>query len=132
MELNWLLPIAFLLLFVFKGRIMGALSGFREVGPAEAARLVEQEGAVLIDVREKPEWARGHIPGARHLPLGQLQARLGELDDLRGKPVVVQCQSGTRSAMAARVLKGAGFEHVYNLGGGIMAWTMAGRKISRG
>lgn len=130
MELSWLLPVAFLLLFVFKGKIMGAMSGFQEIGPAEAARLVE-EGAILLDVRERTEWARGHIPGARHLPLGQLGARLPELENLRTKPVVVQCQSGTRSAMAARMLKQAGFEHVYNLGGGLMAWTMAGRKTER-
>lgn len=127
-QLTWLLPVTLLLLFAFKGRLMGALSGFREVGPSEAARLVEQEGAVLIDVRERSEWSRGHIPGARHLPLGQLAVRLPELEDLRTRPVVVQCQSGTRSAMAARMLRQAGFERVYNLGGGLMAWRMAGRE----
>ena len=133
MELtSWALPAALVLLFVFKGRIMASLGGFTEVGPAEAARLVDAEGAVLIDVRETGEWKRERIPGARHLPLGQLASRLGELAELKERPVVVQCQSGMRSGMAARTLKQAGFQKVYNLGGGIMAWTMAGRKTQRG
>lgn len=130
MELtSWILPIALLLLFVFKGKLMAAASGFKEVGVAEAERLV-REGALLVDVRETSEWRSGHIPGARHLPLGQLSSRLSELP--KEKPIVVQCQSGMRSAMAARTLKQAGFPQVYNLGGGMMAWTMAGRKVQRG
>lgn len=133
MELtSWALPAALLLLFLFKGRILAALGGFQEVSPAEAARLVEQEGAVLLDVREPGEWKRERIPGARHVPLGQLGSRLGELSELKERPVVVQCQSGMRSSMAARTLKQAGFQKVYNLAGGLMAWTMAGRKTQRG
>jgi len=93
------------------------------VPPARAQELVRQRRAVLLDVREEHEWRAGHAHGARHVPLGVLSARLGELPDDR--PVVTMCAHGMRSARAARLLSRAGRE-VYNLRGGMHAWTAAG------
>jgi sulfur-carrier protein adenylyltransferase/sulfurtransferase len=75
----------------------------------------------LIDVREQDEWDTGHIAGATHIPLGQLQ---GALDQLVGDPdVVVMCRSGVRSARAVAALHGAGVPSARNLAGGILAWA---------
>ena len=74
----------------------------------------------IIDVREPSEFAICRIPGARLIPLGQLERRLGELD--RSREIVLQCKSGGRSAQATAVLRRHGFEGARNLAGGILAW----------
>jgi rhodanese-related sulfurtransferase len=74
-------------------------------------------GAIVLDVRTPGEFSQGHAPGSRNIPLGDLKARIGELD--RGKPVLVCCASGTRSGFACRILRKAGFPEVHDLG----SWT---------
>ena len=76
----------------------------------------------VVDVREPAEWngELGRIPGARHLPLGELRARLGELP--RDRPVVAVCRSGGRSAEASLILEQAGFPRAANLSGGMIRW----------
>jgi rhodanese-related sulfurtransferase len=78
---------------------------------------------VLIDVREDSERARGFAPGSRHLPLGRLEQRLGELPSDR--PVAFICQSGRRSSMAATVARRAGLD-ARNVSGGMTAWERRG------
>ncbi|SDQ22185.1 rhodanese-like domain-containing protein [Quadrisphaera sp. DSM 44207] len=80
------------------------------------------EGAVLLDVREDDEWAAGHAPGAVHVPLGDLPARLGELPE---DDVYVVCRSGGRSARAVAWLTHHGVDAV-NVDGGMGAWQDAG------
>lgn len=75
----------------------------------------------LVDVREPSEVAGGTLPGAVNIPLGELAARLDELD--RSRRVVLLCRSGARSANAAALLAGAGFPDVVNLVGGMLAVT---------
>jgi rhodanese-related sulfurtransferase len=83
--------------------------------------------AYVLDVREDDEWARGHIAGAQHIPLGQLQARVAEVPDDR--KVVCVCAVGGRSGMATQFLA-AGGRDVVNLDGGMVAWQSAGRPVS--
>ncbi len=80
----------------------------------------------LLDVREDDEWAAGHVPDARHIPLGQLGDRAAEVpqDEL----VYVICRSGRRSARAAQALAGAGWRTV-NVAGGMEDWAAAGRPM---
>ncbi len=73
----------------------------------------------LYDVREGNERAEDFIPGSRHLPLGQVKARLGELP--RDKPVAFICRTGRRSAMATSTARRAGFD-AHNVKGGMTAW----------
>lgn len=75
----------------------------------------------LLDVREAEELAIVALPGAIHIPMMQIPARLDELD--REQPVVVMCHHGDRSRQVARFLLANGFEQVYNLKGGIDAWS---------
>ena len=76
---------------------------------------------VLIDVREPHEYKICNIPAAKLIPLGEVPQRLHELD--KNADIVIHCKSGMRSAKACGILKQAGFEHVRNMKGGILAWS---------
>lgn len=82
---------------------------------------------VVLDVREQHEWDAGHIEGAVHLPLGELTARVGELDP-QARTLVV-CHLGGRSARATQWLSAQGHD-VVNMDGGMEAWQAAGRPVS--
>jgi sulfur-carrier protein adenylyltransferase/sulfurtransferase len=95
-----------------------------ELAPrALQARLAAGEELLLLDVREPFEAEIARIPGAQLIPLGQLEARLAELEDWRTRDVVVHCRSGGRSRRACDLLRSKGFERVSNLAGGIEAWA---------
>jgi rhodanese-related sulfurtransferase len=94
-----------------------------------AADLAAGRDVQVIDVREQDEWRSGHIPVARHIPLGDLGQRLSELDEQR--PVVVVCRSGNRSAIATSALLKAGFMDVRNLDSGMLGWVRAGHVVER-
>ena len=108
----------------------GSLSGVEQADTLKATRLFNDD-ALVLDVREDKEYAAGHIPKAKHIPLGQLQSRLNEFDKHKNKPVLVTCRSGNRSAHACRILKKAGFETVYNQAGGILAWERANLPVTQ-
>ena len=96
----------------------------------EATLLINREDAVVLDVRETSEWSAGHIPNARHIALGQLDKHLSELEKFKSRPVIICCASGNRSSSACGTLKRAGFERVFNLSGGLGAWTGAGLQVT--
>jgi rhodanese-related sulfurtransferase len=93
----------------------------------DIAAVTTQGNLQLLDVREDDEWAAGHAPGALHIPLGQLGARLGELDPRQALAVV--CRSGNRSSRAVAALTAAG-RTAHNVEGGMTAWAAAGRPIT--
>ena len=95
--------------------------------PADVPAASVPDGAPLLDVREEDEWAAGHAPGATHIPLGQLGARVTEVP--RDETVYVICRSGARSARAAAALAGAGFQAV-NVAGGMQDWAAVGRPMT--
>lgn len=102
------------------------------VARTDAAALAPQvaRGAVtVVDVRNRSEWEAGHLPGAIHIPVGHLAERLAEIP--RDKPIVMQCQSGGRSAIASSVLQRLGISAVANLSGGIQGWQRAGHGVVR-
>lgn len=94
--------------------------------PHEVAAAAVPEGAWLLDVREDDEWAAGHAPGARHIPLGQLSGRAAEVPG--DQVIYVICRSGHRSAHAAAALAGAGWQAL-NVAGGMQEWAAAGRPM---
>jgi rhodanese-related sulfurtransferase len=104
---------------------------YRALGPADAVRIMNQDGALVLDVREDNEFSGGRIAGARHIPLGVLKQRLKEIEKYREAPVLVYCRSGARSGSAAAQLASAGFTDVTNLQGGIQAWQSAGLPLKK-
>lgn len=94
--------------------------GVKTITVDELADKLKQGKPVLIDVREPHEYAAGHVGGAVNVPLGQLAEKLGGFD--RNAETFVICQSGSRSAAAARMLKRAGFENAYNVKRGTSGW----------
>ena len=109
-----------------RGRAGGAA-----VSVTDATRLINREDALLVDVREAEEFAKGHILGARNIPLAQLEARVGELEKHKAKPVIVHCETGNRSRGAQSTLRAKGFERAVNLAGGYVAWKQAGMPVEK-
>jgi rhodanese-related sulfurtransferase len=113
-------------------KIMRGGSGVRlrakETDVAHTVQARAAGAAQIVDVREPDEWAAGHIPGAIHIPLGQLMARQ-RLDPQR--PVITVCRSGNRSLAAVDQLVAGGFRDVKSLAGGMQAWTADGQPVER-
>lgn len=84
-------------------------------------RLEKGDVPVIVDVRQPEEWAAGHIPGAVHIPLGEMPRRIGELNP--DAETVLVCRSGNRSGRAAAFLAQQGFTRVYNMQGGMLRWS---------
>lgn len=103
-----------------------------EVSPAEATLLINREDAHVIDVREADEFAGGHLPEAKNVPLAKLADRISEIEKFKDKPVIVCCASGMRSGKACGELGKLGFARVHNLAGGVDAWVGAGYPVKKG
>lgn len=102
------------------------------VDPGQATLLINREDAQILDVREASEFASGHLPEARNIPVDKLAERIGELEKFKDKPIIVCCASGMRSGKACSELKKQGFNRLYNLAGGVDAWVGAGYPIKKG
>lgn len=109
---------------LWKG-FVNRLRGVKDITPLEAARLIDQDKAFILDVREQHEYDAGHIPDSVLIPLGQLEFRISELEDKKHSPIVVICHGGKRSATACARLANHGFPHSFNIAGGILAWRKA-------
>lgn len=116
-----------MLLYPLLQRGMGA--GAASLDTLGATRLINDNNPIILDVRSPAEYSGGHLPNARNIPLGDLDKRAGELPAKR--PVLLCCANGSRSARAARQLKQAGRDEVFNLGGGLQAWQQAGLPVAR-
>jgi rhodanese-related sulfurtransferase len=97
-----------------------------EMSPQQAAELLRDGGAQLVDVREPYEHEAGRIAGSVHIQLDSLPSEAGTLD--RERPILFYCRSGSRSALAAQAFAASGY-HARNLDGGLEAWVGAGLPI---
>jgi hydroxyacylglutathione hydrolase len=100
----------------------------RQMSAGEASRRAAAGDVAIVDVRNETEWEHGHLPSAIHVPLGYLSDRIDEIP--ADRTVVVHCQLGGRSAIAASVLQRAGRTNVANMEGGFEAWQAAGLPVS--
>ena len=101
------------------------------VSTLQATQMINREDALLLDVREPAEYAKGHILGAKNVPLVDLERRAAEFDKHKAKPVIVVCDSGNRATRAVAALKTRGFAKVVNLAGGYGAWHQAGLPVEK-
>ena len=130
---NWLL---FAALFAILGMLAGGeilrkMRGVHTLNAVEALRLINDQDAWIIDIRDGGDYKDGHIPQARHIPFATLKERLGELGKASGKPIIVYCRTGSVSQSACALLKKNGVANVYSLAGGLPTWQDAHLPISR-
>jgi sulfur-carrier protein adenylyltransferase/sulfurtransferase len=100
-----------------------------EIAEIDAPGAREMEAPLFIDVREREEWDEGHIPGAVHVPRGNLESRIEGVAGDRSASIVLYCASGSRSAFAAKTLAELGYEDVYSLSGGFADWKRNGYEV---
>ena len=111
-------------------------SGALNINTLGATQLLNSQDALLVDLREAKELARGAAPQAFHVPMSSLANQLDEVKKRASKgkdqvPVVLMCQSGWRGMKAGRMLKKAGIQQVFNLEGGFDAWQQAGLPVAK-
>lgn len=116
------------------GLLWPMLAGARanELSPVQATQLINREDAQIIDVREAGEFAEGHLPNAKNIPLAKLAERIGEIEKFKEQAVLVCCAAGMRSAKGCGQLEKLGFTKVSSLAGGVDAWVGAGYPIKKG
>ena len=88
----------------------------------EAINLMNNESAVVVDLRDSKEFQSGHIVDARNIPASKLEARLAELEPHRHQPIILVCKMGQHSSGVGKQLTAKGFERVYRMSGGMMEW----------
>ena len=101
------------------------------VSTLQATQMMNREDALVIDVRDADAYAKGHILGAKSIPLADLGRRAADLQKHKTKAVIVSCQNGDRSAGAAATLRQNGFARVHPLNGGFAAWQQAGLPVEK-
>ena len=93
-----------------------------QVDPTAAIRLMNNDDAVVVDVRESTDFTKGHIKNAKNIPMSALKQELDSVAAVKDTPVLMYCRSGNVSGKACRLLKRSGFTNVHNLAGGILGW----------
>ncbi len=106
--------------------------GGRSVSPQQLVDLVNREGAVVVDIRERKEFQAGHIVDAVNIPNASLEGRLDELKKFRERPIVVACKMGQSSGAAGTLLRKQGFENVSRLAGGMVEWRNQNLPVVKG
>ncbi len=106
--------------------------GGRAVSAQQLVDLINREGAVVLDVRDKKEFGEGHIVDAMNIPHTAIASRMGELERHKVKPVVVACKMGQHSGAVGTLLRKAGFENVVRLRGGITEWRSQNLPVVKG
>src|SRR5690348_18440030 len=106
-------------------------TGGASISTLQATLLINQQNALVLDVREAAEYEKGHVLNARNLAVGEIETRAAELEKHKAKPVIVVCDNDNRSDRAAAALRKQGFAQVFSLSGGIGAWRQAGLPLEK-
>jgi len=99
--------------------------------PQDITMLINRGKTTILDVRDAKEYAEGHLPEAKNIPLAELDKRLPELDKFKSRSLIVVGKSDARGSAAAAKLGKAGFADVVNLEGGVAAWQKAGLPLAK-
>ena len=106
--------------------------GKNALTPTQATLLINRENAQVIDLRKSDDYAGGHLPDSRNIPVEQFETRTDEIDQLKDAPLILVCQNGTRSASVCKQLEKRGLGQVNSLAGGISGWRAAGLPLRKG
>jgi GrxC family glutaredoxin len=126
---NIILVSAFFIILFLLIRSYIVPAGAKSVTAMEAVRLINHNNALVLDVRTQEEFAKAHILNAVNIPMGLLSSRLSEIQNRKSDPVILVCQSGSRSLQSASTLKKNAFGQLYNLSGGMLSWQQANLPI---
>ena len=108
-----------------------ATAGGASLSTLQATHLINREDALVLDVRDAAEFAKGHVLGAKSAPLAEIEKRAGDLVKNKAKPLIVCCDGGNQSLAALPRLRKIGFEKVFSLSGGYVAWQQAGLPVEK-
>lgn len=127
---HYLLVLAFFVLwaafFVIESR-----RGGKPINPQVATNLVNQQNAVIVDVRDNDEFRAGHIPGSLNIPAGKAMERISELEQYKDRPLILTCKMGNQAAHLGRQLRGKGFKELFRIQGGVTAWRNDNLPVAR-
>lgn len=105
-------------------------ASYKNLTPKEVAvKIAKKEGIILLDVRTREEYNKGHLGGAINIPVDELHNRFSEIDKYIDKEIIVYCHSGKRSLMASEMLIKKGYPNITNMTGGIKEWIDSGGKV---
>jgi len=127
---HWILVSAFVL-------VSGLLAfnllqgGKGSVDPLTATEMINHQDAVVVDVRPVADFNKGHIINSISVPINGFSNQINSLNKHKEQPIIISCRSGSQSQAACQQLKKAGFEKVFNLRGGILAWQSGNLPITR-
>jgi rhodanese-related sulfurtransferase len=108
-----------------------SISGIQSIDPAVATGLMSHDDAIVIDVRDKEDFKTGHIINSIHIPYADLEKKTASLEKHKQSKTIISCNSGNSSMIACRQLKKHGFENLFNLRGGIIAWKNDNLPLSK-
>lgn len=129
---NWyLIAVALLSGGMLLWPVVRSGAGAGSLGAAQMVTLMNREKAVVIDVCEQHEFDAGHILGAKHIPLGELEAKLPAAVKNKELPVVLVCLSGNRSGRGLAIARKLGYSNCHSLSGGMAAWREAGLPVEK-
>jgi rhodanese-related sulfurtransferase len=120
---HWILSGLWLVLFAALIAYMNSKQG-KTVTPHQATLLINKQNGVILDVRERKDFDKGHIVDAINIPLAKLHERITELEKKKDVPIVVVCQAGQQSGEAVKALEAKGFAQVSRMSGGLSEWQM--------
>lgn len=121
---HYILTSAFvaLLIMLIVSELKGRVLGFKDVAVNDAVKLINQQDAVVVDLREEGLYKSGHIVNAISAPLGLLDSKLAQLEAHRDKPIILVCRTGQTAARGCVDLSRKGFKNLYKLRGGMLSW----------
>ncbi len=108
------------------------INGVKSLDPLQSVQKMNAGKSLVLDIREEHEYQRGHIINSQHIPLAKLPEKIKELEKYKDQSIIVACQTGNRSTHACKTLTKAGFTDVYNLRGGMLAWSNDNLPINKG
>lgn len=128
---HFILVTAFVVVASLLAQDLMVNGGKGSVDAKGATDLINNQNAVVIDVRPSSDFNNGHIINAKNIPMSSFNSQIDKLQKHKNKPIIISCRSGAQSASACRMLRKQGFENVFNLTGGILSWQSANFPISR-
>ena len=121
-----LLILCLIALIIYEGK-----KGGTKVDPVEATRLINREGAVVVDLRPSEEFSTGHITGSLNVSAEKLEQQLNSIKHSKEAPLILVCKTGNNSKVVGGSLLRAGYSNVNLISGGMMTWQGSGLPLSK-